>query len=340
MQKTGLCTRINSGIAFATAAVMLSGTAASAQPVSVDQQVLQQLQETIKQQQQQLLHQADQIKKQSDLLQQLQQQVSSIQNKPAIQTPPAQPAVASGQPAPDPLQKTALPAPITSGNDKIKLSLSGQLSRAVNVINDGGRTKLYHVDNDVDNTKISLVGTANASSDLTVGTRLDVALTADESSEVSQTNQAPGNFIKAKWAEISLTSKKYGKISLGKGDTASNNTAIVDLSKTDIILYASISDIAGGIFFKEKNGATLSGTTIATAFNAVNGLGTESRLRYDSPSLYGFNLSGSLVSAQRSDIALNWGGEGYGFQAAGAFAVANPKIEGTKLLYDGSFSLL
>ncbi len=335
MKKAGLCTRINHGLAVASAAVVLSGTTASAQSVDVDPQVLQQLQETIKQQQQQLQHQADQIKKQSALLQQLQQQVSSIQNKPAIQ-----PAVASGPLQADPALKTALPAPVTSGNDKIKLSLSGQINRAVNVINDGGRTKLYHVDSDVDNTKISLVGTVHATDDLTIRSRFDVALTADESSQVSQTNQAPGNFIDAKWAEVSITSKKLGKLSLGKGLTPSYDTAVVDLSKTDVIQYSGISDIAGGIFFKVKNGSTLSGTTIADAFNVLSGLGSRSRLRYDSPNLYGFSLSGSLVSAQRSDVALNWGGEGYGFQAAGGFAVANPKLAGASLLYDGSFSLL
>lgn len=313
------------------AALLMIATAAFSQPLATDQGLLQQMQETIRQQQQQLQQQADQIKTQVEVLQKLKQQVDSLQGSLTAPHAPVPAAVAVAQPQP--------PAVITSGNDKIKLSLSGQVNRAVNVINDGGRTKVYHVDNDADNSQLSFVGTAKVTNDLTLGTRLEFAMTADESSAVSQNAQSPGNFIDAKWAEVSLLSERFGKLSLGKGATASDGTATVDLSKTDIILYSSISDIAGGILFRQKDGS-YSGTTLAQSFNALNGLGKKSRLRYDTPALLGFTLSSSLNTGQSSDVAVNWGGEGYGFQAAGGFGLANPKLEGSALQYDGSFSLL
>ncbi len=317
------------------AAVVLFGTTAAAQPVAVDQKLLQQLQQTIQQQQQQLQQQAAQIKAQAEVLQQLQQQVGALQVKPSpAETPlPASPVVSSEQ------ALKLLPAVVVSGNDKIRLSVSGMLNRAVNVVNDGGKTKLYHVDNDADNTSITLQGTAAINSDLTLAARLEVAMTADESSVVSQTNQTPGTFLDAKWAEVSLESKTFGKLSIGKGSTATENTAAVDLSKTDVVHYASVSDIAGGILFRQNDGG-YSTTSVAGAFNALNGLGKHSRLRYDSPDLWGFVLSGSLITDQRADLGLTWGAEGYGFQAAGGFGLANPKLEGAGLQYDGSFSLL
>ena len=70
--------------------------------------------------------------------------------------------------------------------------------------------------------------------DLTLGSRIEVAFAPDESSQVSQNNESPGDFINERWAEASLASKSYGKISIGKGDTASNNTAEVELSRTDV----------------------------------------------------------------------------------------------------------
>ncbi len=326
---------IHGGMAITAAALLFSGTAASAQTVAVDQKMLQQLQETIRQQQQQLQQQAEQIKAQSDILQKLQQQVNSIQKpaaQPTAQTP-AQPATATAALTAPP------PALVTSGTDRIKLAVSGEIDRAFNVIGDGGRVKMYHVDNDADNTKVRFTGTALINDDLTLGSRLEFAMTADESSQVSQLNQAPGNYINAKWAEVSLASKRFGKLSFGTGSTASDGSATVDLSKTDVVLYSSISDIAGGILFRQKNGA-LTTTTVATAFNALNGLSTNSRLRYDSPTLFGFTLSGSLISRERSDLVLSWGGEGYGFQAASSFALVNPKISGAGLQYDGSASIL
>lgn len=310
--------------------VMLSTVPALAQAVTVDPQLLQQLQETIRQQQHQLAQQAEQIKAQAAVLQQLQQQVGALQA--------GQPAVTATAGPSEQLAKSP-PALVTSGNDKISLALSGHINRAVNVVNDGGRTSLYHVDNNADNTRIRLVGTARISEEFTLGSRLEFIMTADDSALVSQNSQAPGNYISTKGAELSLSSKRFGKLSLGKGSTASDNTSAADLSRTDIVLYSSIADIAGGILFKQKNGL-LSSTSLATAFDPLDGLGDTSRLRYDSPALFGFVLSGSLASGQRSDLALTWDGEGYGFQASAAFGLANPKLPGAALQYDGSFSLL
>lgn len=312
------------------AVVTLGSVPALAQSAAVDSQLLQQLQETIRQQQRQLEQQAEQIRAQAAVLQQLQQQVGALQV--------GQPAVTATA---GPSEQLAKPSPtlVRSGNDTIRLSLSGHINRAVNVVNDGDRTNLYHVDNNADNTRIRLVGTARVSDDLTLGSRLEFAVSADDSSIVSQDNQVPGSFINTKFAEVSLRSKSFGTLYLGKGSSASDNTSAVDLSGTDIVLYSSIADIAGGIRFRQKNGL-LSNTSLATAFDPLDGLGVVSRLRYDSPEFYGVMLSGSLVTNQRSDLALTWGGEGYGFQAAAAFALANPKLPGAGLQYDGSYSLL
>jgi hypothetical protein len=63
-------------------------------------------------------------------------------------------------------------------------------------------------------------------------------------------------------------------------------------------------------------------------------------VRYDTPTFYGFHLATSAVSDQRYDASLWWGGQGYGFKAAGAAAVAFPNEDNTDFQYDGSFSLL
>jgi len=301
-----------------------------AQPVVVTPKLLQQLQETIQQQQEQLRKQARQLQAQSEMLKSLQTQINELKQPPALP-----PTVAAAVP------KTAPPATITSGNDKIELSISGQVNRAVNINNDGYSTNVYHVDNDASNSRVRLVGKAKMSDDLALGTRIEIAVAPDESSFVSQSNQAPGDYFNERWVELSLTSGKYGKISVGKGDTASNNTAEVDLSKTDVVQYASIADISGGMLFREKSSAgALTTIKVSDAFKDLDGLSRQSRLRYDTPRFFGFGLAGSIVSGQRSDLALFWGTEGYGFKAAAAAAVANPILDNIGLQYDGSFSAL
>jgi predicted porin len=310
--------------------------AAAAQPVTAEQAVLPQMQETIRQQQLQLQQQAEQIRAQSEVLQRLQQQIGSLQLPPS-----GAPKTASTQ-----AQLTSAPV-VASGNDRIKLAISGQINRAVVVADDSYNTTLYQVDNAASNSRIRFVGSAKATDDLTVGARIEIAVSPDRSSAVSQQQKALSDtYFDQRWVDLSFASKTFGTLSIGKGDTASNNSAEVDLSRTDVVQYASISDMGGGFLFRSKNGTKSfvpngsSSLKISDAFNDLDGLSRQSRLRYDSPKLFGFNLAGSLVSNQRSDLALFWGGEGYGFKGAGAIAVANPKLTNAGLLYDGSFSLL
>lgn len=301
----------------------------SVQAAGIDPRLLKQLQETISHQQAQLQQQAVQLKQQDELLRQLAEQVSVLTQQSAAK--PAPQAATAITPL--------FPPSVTSGNSKIKLTLSGQINRAMNVVGDGGGTTIYHVDNNVSNSRIRLVGTASVNDDLTLGTRLEMSFTADESSRVSQVNQAPGTYMNARWADISLTSKTYGKLSLGKGNTASYTTAAADLSKTDIVHYSSVADIAGGLLFRRKDGR-LTGTALSDVFTDYDGLNIKSRLRYDSPAFYGFSMAGSVLSERRSDIGLYWAGQGYGFEAAAGFGLADPRLAESGLQYDGSFSML
>jgi len=174
-----------------TALLLCLPLTAAAQPVVVDPQVLQQMQETIRQQQQQLQQQAEQIKTQAEVLQRLQQQISTLQQ---AAVPVAKPVQAA--------PSTPLPT-ITSGNDKIKLAISGQINRAVVVANDGYNSTLYHVDNTVSNSRFRLVGTAGINSDLTLGTRLEVAVSPDRSSAVSQQQKTLSDtYFDQRWVEM------------------------------------------------------------------------------------------------------------------------------------------
>jgi hypothetical protein len=235
---------------------------------------------------------------------------------------------------------------VSSSPGQVKLGISGQVNRAVNIIDDGKNTDAYFVDNDSSNSRVRFIGTARATDDLTIGSRIEVAVAPNESSRVNQNDEDNGNlnsgdnFLDERYVEVSLDSKRFGKLSLGKGDSASNYSAEVDLSKTDVIAYASIADIAGGMFFRQSNGDSLTDVTVSDAFNDLDGLSRRNRVRYDTPNFYGFTAAGSLISNQRWDAALRWGGQGYGFQAAGAAAIANPNQDNTNYQYDGSFSIL
>jgi len=286
-----------------TTSLSLSVVSASAQPVTIESTTLKKLQETIEQQQLLLQKQSQELKLQSEVLNSLQKQVNDLSNRASEAQTQAVQAKSKADMAVDAVNKATEAAQataqreVTSGQERVKLAISGQVNRAVNMVDDGDNTKAYYVDNDVSNSRIRFIGTAQMTDDLTFGSRIEYAFAPNESSTVTQGNEGGDeNFIQARWAEVSADSKSYGKLSLGKGDTASKTTATVDLSRVDVIDYASVADIVGGIQFRTTNGKQLTGIKVSNAFNDQDGLGRQSRVRYDTPNFYGFSLAGSAVS--------------------------------------------
>jgi predicted porin len=210
----------------------------------------------------------------------------------------------------------------------------------VNIVDDGKNTEAYFVDNDNSESRVNFVGTAKATDDLTIGSRIELTIAPNKAGEVDQNNQETNNVFDQRWAEVSLDSKRFGKLSLGKGATASYTSAAVDLSRTGVISYATISDTAGGMLFRQTSDDTLTDVRVVEAFNNFDGLNRRNRVRYDTPTFYGFHLATSAISDQRYDASLWWGGQGYGLKAAGAAAFAYPNENDTDFQYDGSFSLL
>jgi hypothetical protein len=243
-------------------------------------------------------------------------------------------------PPPPPAAPAATDGPVvTSGNDKVKLAISGQVNRAMNFANDGRSTKYYNVDNDASNSRVRFVGTGAATEDLTIGSKIEVAIAPNLSTEVSQENEDTGDFFDERYVEAWVDSGRFGKVSLGKGDSASNNTAEVDLSGTDVIMYSSVANIAGGLLFRTDD-EQLTDIQVKDAFNNCDGLSRQNRVRYDTPRLYGFALAGSAISDQRYDGSITWAGEGYGLKAAAAAGMADRNVENQDFRLDGSLSIL
>jgi len=317
-----------------TALTFLNPGQACAQTVQIDAKLLQQLQETVWQQQ-------EQLKNQALTLSALQKQINDLKQATGdMQTQAAQ-AVSTARQAMDAGGKAGLTTMITTSGKPLKISLSGQVNRAVNQINDGAVNKAYFVDHATSGTRLNFEAAAKMDEDLTLGSRIEVAIAPENSAQVSQSNQTPGDFFNQRWAEVSLTSRNYGKLSIGKGDTASNTTAEADLSGTLAVQNSSVADIVNGMLFRERAGDhALTGIKVSTAFSNLDGLSRESRIRYDTPQFHGFSLAASGVSNQRADTAIFWDGKGYGFNAAARAAVANPNIAQAGNRYGGSFSIL
>ena len=62
-------------------------------------------------------------------------------------------------------------------------------------------------------------------------------------------------------AEVTFRNDRYGRLQLGKGSSAADDTAEYDLSLVaGSIMYAGVADIAGGILF--TNGVDITDTAV------------------------------------------------------------------------------
>ncbi|MEN8692641.1 MAG: porin, partial [Desulfobacterales bacterium] len=198
----------------------------------------------------------------------------------------------------------------------------------------------YFVDNDNSESRVNFVGTAKIDDDLTLGSRIELTIAPNKASNVDQNNEEAGDVFEQRWTEVSLDSKRFGKISLGRGFTASYGTASADLSGTGVIATSTVADLSGGMLFRQRSDDSLTDIRIFNAFNDFNGLSRKNRLRYDTPKFHGAHLAVSAVSDDRYDAGLYWGGQGYGFKAAAAAGIADLNEDDTDYQYTGSFAIL
>ncbi|MGD8258330.1 MAG: hypothetical protein PVH56_12240 [Desulfobacterales bacterium] len=328
-------------IVLLLAAQVFSVNTVGAEEESVDAKTIERLERLIKDQQQQLeslRQQVNQLKKNAvdaqteakeakeaakDVAEDMERRVDiSRTARIALDQPPGEKVVTSG------------------GGERMKLSINGFVNRAVNIVDDGKNTEAYFVDIDDAESRVNFVGTARATDDLTLGTRIELAIAPNKSGNVNQNEQEIDNIFEQRWTEASLLSKRFGKLSLGKGNVGAFGSTSIDLSRTGLISYSSIIDTAGGMLFRQKSDDSLTDVRIGDAFNNFDGLLRKNRLRYDTPTFYGFHLSGAAFSEQRYDGALWWGGQGYGFKAAAGAGLTDLNDDDEGLQYGGSFSIL
>ncbi len=312
-------------LALATA---LPPAQVAAETVAVDRTTLDQLQQLIEQQQQQLKSQASQLQQQSQTLESLQQQVSELSRKSetAVATVTTTPTVAAVTRAPP---VSALPSAahevnrdITSGQDRVKLSVSGHINRAGLFTDDGREKDYFFVDNASSHSRVRFIGIGQVSDDLALEAALEMQVVSNSSDAVNQINEQNGSTIDDRRAEVLAKSKKWGTLWLGRGWTASDSTTEMDLSGTDVVVYTEIADMAGGMIFRGKNSKQLlPGVTVGTMFNSMDGLSRNDRVRYDTPAFAGFSFATSATTEQNQwDAALRYTADLGAFKVASALS--------------------
>jgi hypothetical protein len=234
------------------------------------------------------------------------------------------------------------------GNDDAYVQVYGQINKGVLLYNDGVATEDYWiVDNDNSSTRAGITGHYAPDAIWSFDANVEAQWNPYSTSYVNQTNKGDVNFPSTllRKAEIQITNANFGKVWLGQGSMASDNTSEIDLSGTAVVGYASVADMAGGQLFRYGSG-TLSPVSVGTVFSDLDGLGRKLRARYDTPRYRGFGIGASVgtevVTSSGNptvgDVALTYAGDHGDFKIGAGAAVSWPGSSATRI--NGSLSLL
>ena len=204
----------------------------------------------------------------------------------------------------------------------MKVKVYGQVNRALLWADDGNESTTYFVDNSNSSTRFGIDGKATLEGGMTVGGKFEAEFQSNASTDVNQNEEKTDATLKERHMDLWLEGA-FGKVSIGQGNTASNETSEVDLSGTSVIAYSDVKQFSGGLFFYDEAGDKLSEVKIKDVFNNLDGLSRDDRLRYDTPSLAGFTASASLGSKEFWDVALRYSGASGETKFAAAVAYAD-----------------
>lgn len=224
---------------------------------------------------------------------------------------------------------------------KFNLSFSGQISILGFQADDGKYNRSYIGTNSALNNRLQLDTKYEINRSLEIGSHIEFGFNTNPTNAINQFSPTSMDIDIRKF-EAYVHSEHWGEIDFGRGKTASDDTAFTDLSGTKIAARAAVNDIGGGLYF----GGVPSNPQVNDSFNALDGLGHASRIRYDTPSFYGFVVSSSITDDHNEDIALKfgqqWGDTKFAFQIA--YASPQSVSSGANIAhgnqFNGSTSLL
>ncbi|MEX1228372.1 MAG: hypothetical protein WD623_02335 [Marinobacter sp.] len=220
---------------------------------------------------------------------------------------------------------------ILSGSDAVKLSISGQINRAAMLVEDGEDTTLLNVDNNASSSRVRFIAESTASGPWSAGAALETEFRLNNSFTISQLdeNQDDASAFRNRRVEVYFANEDLGKIWLGQGWTASEGVSENDLSGTAIAGYSEVNTTSGGILFREKGfDGELSprgpnNPDLRSVATNLDGLGRNTRIRYDTPKFNGFQLRTSAVNQGGVDVALFYSGNVDRLKIAAGMAWAN-----------------
>jgi len=217
------------------------------------------------------------------------------------------------------LATTAFVALGAVSTSAVDVDLYGQVNKSILVYDDGRDTEVNFVDNDKSSTRFGLRGSQALDNGLTASVLIEAEIQAGggASNDIAQRNAVLPNSFQSTPADAGaagLTERhtrvglagNWGALFLGRTSTATDGITEIDIAGADDVLGSGVDRFGGALQFRNSAGG-LTGTTVSSVFDNLDGIGSRTHagdrvqtLRYDSPIFNGFQAR--IAAAQGGDV--------------------------------------
>jgi hypothetical protein len=241
---------------------------------------------------------------------------------------------------------------LKSGN-KNSLTVNGQVVRAMFWADDGDSSKLFQSGGDWTASRVRWIAQGSLSANVTAGATIEMNIPVSNEpgnmtlggEGVDGVNFSSDGGWDIRQDYVWVNHKKFGKLTLGNTDGASNGRAETDYSGTTIFANSDGDSYGSGITFVETSttvSPSASSVTVGEAFSNYDGASRDDVLRYDTPRFYGLQLAASMIAGGSWDVGADYQGKFGPFKvrAQGGFLDNSAQGASNGFIASGSISVL
>ena len=216
---------------------------------------------------------------------------------------------------------------VQSGNSRVKVTLNGQVNRAIRMVSTSGENQFQSVDNDGSSSRIVIHAVGQANPNLTIGAHHSLEWQENRRSVTSSSFTGEGNVrLRSRNVELWLAHKNLGTLHLGKGSIAGDAADLLSKSGVGYVFGSAGvgADAVGpnGIQTTYETVSTERDTNaidpdVKTAAAKSTGRGwrlgsffgaRENRIMYTTPNLMGASASVSYGQNKSFSAGINYAG--------------------------------
>ena len=218
---------------------------------------------------------------------------------------------------------------VVSSGKKMKLKLYGQIGRTQSIKDTGAGIGFNNVENGNTSSRMGFKAAGKVNHDLTIRIRYEWNMRSGHTDRPLD-NIGSDNDFDIRHTDIQFHHKRFGALFFGRGDGPGNSSSQADLSDT------STGQKGGGEHWdfhnarfletaRSANGSTRRTTNIRRIFTNMDATTRSNRIRYDAPSIYGFQFRAGIVDQSGYEFALWYRGKVAGMKIKGAVNYSHNK---------------